>query len=570
MNAHRVIWRKERISARRHLTRWQWLIGRGLSALISVGMLLSESSAFAGAIPLLAISIQNEGSVSLSPPWLVTVIHRIPVRDLLESLRRQGLQASALDGLARSPHITNITTGLVVDERGRILVRLMGAISDPRAVDVMVLARDGRVLRPTRIEYDDDTGYAVLEVPSLGVSPPTFVRKGTSWVQEAPVKILTPIPEMPRPNDPRSARAQPSERPALSEKSVPSSWRHLLPMKFALQAARLKIATALSSEATSTSSTLSLELLTADWSADGSVVITEKGEVLGIAEEHAPGAYLVRSTESLQALARELTRRAQQAARKAERRAESASVRAQRMGAQAERAAQAVRDAEIHRSARGWIGIRAANVTDLQERERAALSLTPEAAVIATEVIAGGPADRAGMQTGDALLEYRGHKITSVNALAELIAQTPVGVLAPVTIWRKGEVRQLLIPVEERPSGLPGDPHLMPSALSRGSMGSAAPSLIAQMGLRVMDLTEQLADFFGVRQEGGVLVLEVTPNGPAAHAGVHAGDVITGIGPTPIRNRSDMLRALGALPAETVILRIIRQRQLLLLTLRLR
>jgi serine protease Do len=200
------------------------------------------------------------------------------------------------------------------------------------------------------------------------------------------------------------------------------------------------------------------------------------------------------------------------------------------------------------------------------------LSLTPEAAVIATDVIAGGPADRAGMQTGDALLEYRGHKVTSVDALAELIAQTPVGVLAPVTIWRKGEVRQLLIPIEERPRGLLDDPSLRPSlpALSPRGAGSTAPSPMTRIGLRVMDLTEQLADFFGVRQERGVLVLEVTPDGPAAHAGVHAGDVIIGIGPMPVRNRSDMLRALGALPAGTVMLRVIRRRQPLVFTLRLR
>jgi serine protease Do len=93
---------------------------------------------------------------------------------------------------------------------------------------------------------------------------------------------------------------------------------------------------------------------------------------------------------------------------------------------------------------------------------------------------------------------------------------------------------------------------------------------MTRIGLRVMDLTEQLADFFGVRQERGILVLEVTPDGPAAHAGVHAGDVIIGIGPMPVRNRSDMLRALGALPAGTVMLRVIRRRQPLVFTLRLR
>lgn len=555
--------------------------GSRLSLRIVVGLALSGSLTFAQALsphalksePLATVTQRGEpalreGPESLPPPWLVTVIHRISVRDLLESLRRQGIQASALDGLTRSQQITNITTGLVVDERGRVLVRLMSAIpAGSRDVDVTVLTRDGRALRPTLVECDEVTGYAVLEVPALGIAPPPFVREGTSWSPDAPVKVLAQVPEIAPAGGARRLRSAERTDATPMGSSASLSWRHLLPMKFKLEAARLKIAAALSAaphdrtedaEPASGRPTFLLELPQANWSADGGVIVTERGEVLGVAEEQAPGAYIVRSTESLRALTSRLLTRARALAAQAQERASAEALRA------TARAASAA-------PTRGWIGIRAANLADLGDAERAAFASVPGAAVIATEVIAGGPAERAGMRAGDVVLQYRDQAVTSVEALADMIAQTPVGASVPVKIWREGEVRRLLIPIEARPSGMisePSPPPPSPTLSPENRHELMAQGALTRWGLRVMDLTEQLADFFGVQR--GVLILEVMPNGPAARAGARAGDVIVGVGSSPVRTRSDLLRALRALSGDAVTLRIVREREPLLMTLRLR
>jgi len=516
----------------------------------------------------------SDASEVVPPPWLVTVIHRIHVRDLLESLRRRGMQVSALDGLAQAQQITNITTGLVVDERGRILVRLMNAISDPREADLTILTRDGRALRPTRIRCDEATGYAVLEVPSLGIAPPTFVREGGTWPSETSVKVLAQIPEMARTGEVASTSRPPSEHAGSMPRGrgTLSTRRHLLPMRFKLEAARVKPETALladrrsrldvQTEAGSARPTLRLELPAMEWSADGGIILTEGGEVLGVAEEQAPGAYIVRPTESLRALAARLLTSVQEAVVEAKK----AATDARQAMLEAQRAAHA---AKPPAPARGWIGVRAADIASLGEAERAALSSVPGAAVVVIEVLAGGPAKRAGIEPGDVLLQYRGQAITSVEALAELIAQTPIGISVPVTIWRKGDMRQLLLPIEERPSGVMPEPPPPPPPVSQAEGETVTRWTPARLGLRVMDLTEQLAEFFGVRQGRGVLILEVTPDGPAALAGVRAGDVIVGVGSTPVHTRSDLLRALRSLAAEVVPLRLIRERELLVLSLRL-
>ncbi len=58
---------------------------------------------------------------------------------------------------------------------------------------------------------------------------------------------------------------------------------------------------------------------------------------------------------------------------------------------------------------------------------------------------------------------------------------------------------------------------------------------------------------------GGVYVSAVTPNGPAAHAGVQPGDVITALGGTPVNSFVDLVIALAKLhPGEHVHLSYLR------------
>jgi serine protease Do len=63
------------------------------------------------------------------------------------------------------------------------------------------------------------------------------------------------------------------------------------------------------------------------------------------------------------------------------------------------------------------------------------------------------------------------------------------------------------------------------------------------IGVSIQDLTPELADSFGVKK--GVVVTEVSPNGPAAKAGLQVGDVVTAFEGTPI-DRSARLRWLAS------------------------
>jgi len=97
--------------------------------------------------------------------------------------------------------------------------------------------------------------------------------------------------------------------------------------------------------------------------------------------------------------------------------------------------------------------------------------------------------------------------------------------------------------------------------VGRGSgIGFAIPSEIAQrvaqqliekgtvkrawLGVSFQEITPELAAHFGGGFEGGALINGVVPEGPADRAGMQAGDVITAIGNTKIREGHDLLRTV--------------------------
>lgn len=64
----------------------------------------------------------------------------------------------------------------------------------------------------------------------------------------------------------------------------------------------------------------------------------------------------------------------------------------------------------------------------------------------------------------------------------------------------------------------------------------------AWVGVGFQELTAELAADFGVGGRHGALVNEIVPGGPAARAGVQAGDVIVAIEGVPVRESRDLMR----------------------------
>ncbi|MDR9438320.1 MAG: Do family serine endopeptidase [Halomonas sp.] len=98
---------------------------------------------------------------------------------------------------------------------------------------------------------------------------------------------------------------------------------------------------------------------------------------------------------------------------------------------------------------RGWMGIEA---QELNQELAASFGLQAPAGVIIAGVVPDGPADRAGLQPGDVLLEVDGQPVLDPRRTMSDIAAVAPGTRLPLSIVRGGERREVTIELGERPT----------------------------------------------------------------------------------------------------------------------
>ena len=82
---------------------------------------------------------------------------------------------------------------------------------------------------------------------------------------------------------------------------------------------------------------------------------------------------------------------------------------------------------------RGWLGVRIQVVTkEIAEVEK----LDKARGALVASVAEGSPSDKAGIQSGDIILEFDGKPINEMQELPKIVAETDVGKTVTVKVWR--------------------------------------------------------------------------------------------------------------------------------------
>lgn len=102
------------------------------------------------------------------------------------------------------------------------------------------------------------------------------------------------------------------------------------------------------------------------------------------------------------------------------------------------------------RVVRGWLGV-AGQSQGLARALVRRLDLKTESGVLAVQVVAGAPADRAGLRAGDVILGLNGEATESVDATHRILSRDTIGRTIPMLVLRDGQTVTLELKVEPRP-----------------------------------------------------------------------------------------------------------------------
>jgi serine protease Do len=210
------------------------------------------------------------------------------------------------------------------------------------------------------------------------------------------------------------------------------------------------------------------------------------------------------------------------------------------------------------------------------------------------EVVKDSPAEKAGLRKDDVILRFDGENVSSVRKLTRLISEVAPDQTVRVGIARSGSEQEVSVTISKRndytntleglqrlqgleglndlqgplkglervmPPGGGTGPNVWKWETPEGGDNFAfAFGNSRRIGVTTMQLTKQLADYFGVSDGEGVLVTSVAKDSAAEKAGIKAGDVITAVDGEKIEGSGDLSRGINKKKEGDVTLTIIRNK----------
>jgi hypothetical protein len=183
---------------------------------------------------------------------------------------------------------------------------------------------------------------------------------------------------------------------------------------------------------------------------------------------------------------------------------------------------------------RGYMGV---NIQDITPEMAKSLKLKEQVkGAIVTDVVPGGPAEKAGVQ-------YNGNKVDDVTQLRNMVAATSPGDSAKVTVLRNNKEMELSMTV--------GD-------LAKAQKEAKLQVGDELMGVAVQKVTPQIAKEMGLKETAGVIITNVAPGSVAEQVGLEKGDIIYRVGNTEVNDPGEFSKLISKAAKEGGALLLVR------------
>ncbi len=195
---------------------------------------------------------------------------------------------------------------------------------------------------------------------------------------------------------------------------------------------------------------------------------------------------------------------------------------------------------------RGFLGINIQEVTpDLAKW----FKLADGHGVLIANVTKDSPAEKAGLQRDDVIVELDGQPVGEIGAFRSHISTTAPGTSLKLALIRGGNRIEKTVEV----GSLPGD------KTAKAEGGKQEPT--TKLGITVQGLNDDLAKRMGYEGETGVVVSQVTPGSGAARAGIKPGMLIKEVNRQTVNNPREFEEAIQKGPKDQSALLLIQDGQ---------
>jgi S1-C subfamily serine protease len=165
---------------------------------------------------------------------------------------------------------------------------------------------------------------------------------------------------------------------------------------------------------------------------------------------------------------------------------------------------------------KAWLGVQ---IKELTKKLRQELDTKARYGIVIDEVVDNSPADEAGLEPGDVIVKLDNRNLRKVKDLTGNLAKKAPEDEILLEIMRGREREKITV--------------ILGSRSDRNDWIGALPNIHFRgfvhgtyLGVEVQEMNEDLAQYFDVTEDDGVLVTSVDEDGPAMEAGLKAGDVL--------------------------------------------
>jgi serine protease Do len=174
---------------------------------------------------------------------------------------------------------------------------------------------------------------------------------------------------------------------------------------------------------------------------------------------------------------------------------------------------------------RGQLGV---SIQSVDQSLAQSFGLRQTQGALISAVTPGGPGEKAGLQPGDVILSFNGAPIADAGELPPLVGGVVPGSSVNLGVWRKGSEREVHVKLGDAAAG-----QVVASATTEDGK--------ERLGLAVRPLSPE--ERSQAQVTGGLVVENAT--GPAAKAGIEAGDIVLALNGEPITSVTQLRARLA-------------------------